>query len=123
MLHHHGSEIAWRSNELRAAALAGCRLLYIEQFFLIGWHHSMRRETFDGERPRHAHAGFILIRAVVEKLDVRGLGDRIVDFGLAINPLIPPSLVNGLYLVGPVVNRLSWDFPFFPLLTEHCIQL
>jgi hypothetical protein len=50
----------------------------------------MRRQAFDYDGTGHAHAGFVVIGAVVEQFDIGGLGDGGVDLLLAGDASFPP---------------------------------
>ena len=72
-----------RRDELRASALALGGVERVDQLVLVGRHDAVRRQALDRERAGDAHARLVLVGAVVEKLDIGVLGDRLVDLLLA----------------------------------------
>jgi len=72
-----------------ALALGG-----VDHVYFAGRDDAVRRKAFDRERPRNADAGFVLIGTVVEKFHVGFLGNRLVDFPLPRDALLPPRRMN-----------------------------
>ena len=67
----------------------------------------------DGERPGDAHAGAVLVGAVVEQLDVGALGDGGVDGGAG-GRCGPPTRRHAAALGGPGGAGLAGDLPLLP---------
>jgi hypothetical protein len=60
---------------------------------LIDTQHAVGREALDRERPGHADLLLVLVRLVVEVLELGLGGDGGVDLLLAGDPLLPPLWV------------------------------
>ena len=86
--------------------------------FFVGWQHAMRREAFDGERPRDADALVVFVGLIVEQFGVGVTRDRVVNFLL---PLAAQAPLFGVETRRPsglgdlTVWQFTRDLPFFPL--------
>ena len=95
-----------------------------EQLLLVGRHDAVRRQALDRERPGDAHRGLVLIRPVVEHLDIGGLARwrrRSPSAGRC--AFSHQSAWAFLAAVRPGLVRLARDFPFLPRLAERRVQL
>ena len=95
----------------------------IDQFVvLIDRQDAMRRQALDGERPGDADAGLVLIGLVEEIFVIRLGRDGSVHLLLPGDACLPPCSMNIAGFGGPVIVRLTWDFPFLPGLAEGVVQ-
>ena len=83
----------------------------------------MRAEALDGERAGDAHLPLVLVRLVVEVLELGLRGDRRVDLLLARDARLPPLGVQLLRALRPGVVRVARDLPLLPRLAELRVEL
>jgi len=116
VVEHHGAEVGGGGGVVRALLRAGAAsgVELVDKLLVHGGDDAVRREGLHGERACDAHAGLVLVGAVVEQLHVGAFGDRGVDGGLAGDAGLPPSRMQAAGLVGPVGGGLAGDLPFLP---------
>src|SRR5271157_547164 len=83
----------------------------------------MGRKALDREWARYTHPRFVLVGVVVEKFHFGILGNRLVDFLLPGDTLLPQGPMQALDVVGPKGIGFAGDLPFLPTLAERGVQL
>jgi hypothetical protein len=79
ILQHHCAEIRFR-HALRPALEGAFRRRHLAPECVVArGHDAMRRKAFDREGAGHADLRLVLVRTVVEQLDISGLRDGRVD--------------------------------------------
>jgi hypothetical protein len=105
-------EVGFRSSGPLPAAPSGD--LVDQLVVLVDAEHAVRREALDGERPGDADLLRVVVRLVVEVLELGLGGDRGVDLLLARDALLPPTACSLPRLRRPLRDRPRGDLPLLP---------
>jgi hypothetical protein len=118
VLQDHGGEVALRAEAHPLVGQAVDQLIV-----LADAEDAVGGEALDGERAGHADLLRVLIRLVVEILELRPGGDGGVDLLLPGDACLPPAGVDVHGRDAPFRVRLDGDLPLLPLLVERRVEL